>query len=57
VQSLSAAASALFADSGDQLGVEFTLAIQGAVVPEPGTWEMMLAGVAALASLARRRAV
>jgi hypothetical protein len=53
VQRVSAAAFALLVDSGDQLDFEFPLAIQGAVVPEPGTWAMILAGVAALASLAR----
>jgi hypothetical protein len=57
VQSLQNAAFVPVLDAGDQLGVELPFTINGvAVVPEPGTYAMMLAGLAALASVARRRA-
>lgn len=55
VQSLANGAFSPVVDAGDTLGVEFPFAIQGSVVPEPGTYAMMLAGLAALASVARRR--
>jgi len=34
-----------------------TIVLSVSVVPEPGTWALMLGGVAALAALARRRSV
>lgn len=54
-QSLANAAFASVVDAGDGLGVEFPFIIQGSLVPEPGTWAMMLAGGLAVAGLARRR--
>ena len=54
-QSLANAAFASVVDAGDGLGVEFPFVIQGSLVPEPGTWAMMLAGGLAVAGLARRR--
>ncbi|KPF44237.1 hypothetical protein IP87_08540 [beta proteobacterium AAP121] len=54
-QSLANAAFAGVVDAGDGLGVEFPFIVQGSLVPEPGTWAMMLAGGLAVAGLARRR--
>lgn len=42
-------------DAGDGLGVEFPFIISGSVVPEPATYAMLLAGVAGVASIVRRR--
>jgi hypothetical protein len=55
VQSITNAAFAPVTDAGDTLGVEFPFLIQGSLVPEPSTYAMLLAGLAAVASLARRR--
>ncbi len=54
-QSLANAAFAGVVDAGDGLGVEFPFIVQGSLVPEPGTWAMMLAGGLAVVGLARRR--
>lgn len=54
-QSLANAAFASVVDTADGLGVEFPFIVQGSVVPEPGTWALMLAGGLAVAGMARRR--
>lgn len=55
VQSLANAAFNPVVDAGDGLGVEFPFLIQGSVVPEPGTYALMLAGGLAVVAAARRR--
>lgn len=55
VQSLANAAFNPVVDAGDGLGVEFPFIIQGSVVPEPGTYALMLAGGLAVAGFVRRR--
>ena len=54
-QSLGVAAFAGIVDAGDTLGVELPFIIQGSVVPEPGTWALMLAGGVAMLGIAKRR--
>lgn len=54
-QSLANAAFNPVVDAGDGLGVEFPFIIAGTVVPEPGTWALMLAGGLAVVGAARRR--
>ena len=54
-QSLTNAAFAGIADAGDTFGVELPFIIQGSVIPEPGTWALMLAGGVAMVGIARRR--
>ena len=54
-QSLSNAAFNPLVDAGDGLGVEFPFIIAGSVVPEPGTWALMIAGGLAVVGASRRR--
>lgn len=54
-QALGVGAFAGIVDAGDSLGVELPFIIQGAVIPEPGTWALMLAGGVAMLGVARRR--
>ena len=54
-QSLSNAAFNPMVDAGDGLGVEFPFIIAGTVVPEPGTWALMIAGGLAVVGASRRR--
>ncbi|RVU47759.1 PEP-CTERM sorting domain-containing protein [Rubrivivax rivuli] len=54
-QSLANAPFTSVVDAGDGLGVEFPFIVQGSLVPEPGTWALMLAGGLAVVGLARRR--
>jgi len=55
VQSLANAPFAALVDAGDGLGVELPFMIMGSVVPEPGTYALMLAGGLAVVAAARRR--
>jgi PEP-CTERM motif len=54
-QSLANGPFAGVVDAGDGLGVEFPFIIAGSVVPEPGTWALMIAGGLAVVGAARRR--
>jgi PEP-CTERM motif len=54
-QSLANGPFAGVVDAGDGLGVEFPFIIAGTVVPEPGTWALMIAGGLAVVGAARRR--
>lgn len=54
-QSLAGGLFAGVVDAGDGLGVEFPFIIAGSVVPEPGTWALMIAGGLAVVGAARRR--
>lgn len=54
-QSLASAAFTSLVDAGDGLGIELPFLVHGSVVPEPGTWALMLAGGLAVAGVARRR--
>lgn len=56
-QSLANGPFAGVVDAGDGLGVEFPFIIAGTVVPEPGTWALMIAGGLAVVGAARRRKV
>ncbi len=56
-QGLAGAAFASVVDAGDGLGVEFPFIISGSVVPEPGTWALMIAGGLAVVGASRRRKV
>lgn len=55
VRSLANAPFAAVVDAGDGLGMEFPYMMMGSVVPEPGTYALMLAGGLVVAGIARRR--
>ncbi len=55
-QSIGNGAFAPWADAGSGLGAEAPFALHGSVVPEPGTYALMLAGLAGIAGWTRRRA-
>jgi hypothetical protein len=54
-QSVSNAPFVALVDAGDGLGVEFPFLVHGSIVPEPGTYALMLAGGLVVAGMVRRR--